>query len=132
MRSSPSASGRAGSPVSAVSMPAVTAGVGRPRASASSASRDRPSATASGGTGRANLVVHFAPSGDPASGAAPAPPARFVLGEVYRFDVVRTPQGMPAHGAPPGRRTGIVRLAPTATPVRCETVRTWSESRSSS
>jgi SnoaL-like domain len=44
-------------------------------------------------TVRANLVVHFAPSGDPAGGAAPAPPARFVLGEVYRFDVVRTPQG---------------------------------------
>jgi hypothetical protein len=41
---------------------------------------------------RANLMVHFA--SPPASeGPALAPPIRFVLGEVYRFDVVRTPEG---------------------------------------
>lgn len=41
---------------------------------------------------RANLVVHFAPPADP-HGSALAPPVQFSLGEVYRFDVVRTPQG---------------------------------------
>ena len=49
-------------------------------------------------TVRANLVVHFAsaPSdGDaaPAAAAAPAPPVRFTLGEIYHFDVVRTAEG---------------------------------------
>ena len=45
-----------------------------------------------GATVRANLVVHFA---TPAEGQKPvlAQPIQFVLGEVYRFDVVRTPQG---------------------------------------
>jgi hypothetical protein len=50
---------------------------------------------------RANLVVHFGPAdggGDgPASQggppAPPAPPLEFTLGEVYRFELVRTPQG---------------------------------------
>jgi SnoaL-like domain len=41
---------------------------------------------------RANLVVHFAPPADP-QGSALAPPPRFTLGEVYRFEVVRTRQG---------------------------------------
>jgi hypothetical protein len=41
-------------------------------------------------TVRANLVVHFsAPAGEPAL----APPLRFTLGEVYRFEAVRTPPG---------------------------------------
>jgi hypothetical protein len=41
---------------------------------------------------RANLVVHFA---SPAVGdnAAPAPRVCYTLGEVYRFDAVRTRQG---------------------------------------
>ncbi len=39
---------------------------------------------------RANLVVHFAPSPTEAVVAAPV---QFVLGEVYRFDVVRTAEG---------------------------------------
>ncbi len=41
---------------------------------------------------RANLVVHFAARGE-AGGTTPAPPVRFTLGEIYRFDVVRTPGG---------------------------------------
>ena len=43
-------------------------------------------------TVRANLVVHFAPVAD-ASEPPLAPATRFTLGAVYRFDVVRTPQG---------------------------------------
>jgi SnoaL-like domain len=41
---------------------------------------------------RANLMVHFA---HPADGDEPAlaPPNRFTLGEVYHFDVARTPKG---------------------------------------
>jgi hypothetical protein len=47
---------------------------------------------------RANLMVHFATAtatAQPADthGPALAPPIKFVLGEVYRFDVIRTPQG---------------------------------------
>ena len=41
---------------------------------------------------RANLVVHFAPAA-PATGPIPAPPVQFTLGEVYRFEVVRTAAG---------------------------------------
>jgi 3-phenylpropionate/cinnamic acid dioxygenase small subunit len=41
---------------------------------------------------RANLVVHFAPEPDDAP-ATLAVPVQFVLGEVYRFDVVRTAPG---------------------------------------
>jgi hypothetical protein len=41
---------------------------------------------------RANLLVHFARSAD-SQERAPAPPIRFTLGEVYRFDVVRTAPG---------------------------------------
>ena len=41
---------------------------------------------------RANLIVHFAsPAARDAS--LPAPPIAYALGEVYRFDVVRTSQG---------------------------------------
>lgn len=39
---------------------------------------------------RANLVVTFAEAG---AGEALAPPPEFTLGEVYRFEVVRTPDG---------------------------------------
>jgi hypothetical protein len=41
---------------------------------------------------RANLVVHFA---EPLADGRPglAPPIQFTLGEVYGFDVVRTPDG---------------------------------------
>jgi hypothetical protein len=39
---------------------------------------------------RANLVVHF---GATDRGAAPAPPVVYTLGEVYRFGLVRTPDG---------------------------------------
>jgi 3-phenylpropionate/cinnamic acid dioxygenase small subunit len=41
---------------------------------------------------RANLVVTFA---SPAhrDAALPAPPTKYTLGEIYRFDVVRTPEG---------------------------------------
>ncbi|HEV7720475.1 MAG TPA: nuclear transport factor 2 family protein [Iamia sp.] len=50
---------------------------------------------------RANLVVHFGPAGGGGDGPAsqggppapPAPPVEFTLGEVYRFELVRTPQG---------------------------------------
>jgi hypothetical protein len=54
---------------------------------------------------RANLVVHFGPAGgggsgslpespaSPASPAPPVPPVEFTLGEVYRFELVRTPEG---------------------------------------
>jgi 3-phenylpropionate/cinnamic acid dioxygenase small subunit len=45
---------------------------------------------------RANLVVHFA-SAVASEGAAPegtlAPPVQFILGEVYRFDALRTERG---------------------------------------
>jgi hypothetical protein len=43
---------------------------------------------------RANLVVHFGPL-SPAAGpdAPPVPPVVSTLGEVYRFDLVRTPDG---------------------------------------
>jgi hypothetical protein len=44
------------------------------------------------GTVRANLVVHFATSTDRV-GTALAPPPRLTLGQLYRFDVVRTRQG---------------------------------------
>lgn len=37
---------------------------------------------------RANLVVHFA-----ATEGAPVPPVAFSMGEVYRFDARRTPEG---------------------------------------
>lgn len=40
-------------------------------------------------TVRANLVVHFASLHNEAL----APPVQFTLGEVYRFDAVRTPEG---------------------------------------
>jgi len=43
-------------------------------------------------TVRANLVVHFAEPPDDGRPAL-APPIRFTLGEVYRFDVVRAPAG---------------------------------------
>jgi 3-phenylpropionate/cinnamic acid dioxygenase small subunit len=39
---------------------------------------------------RANLVVHFAGSADREE---LAPPVRFSLGEVYRFEAARTPEG---------------------------------------
>ena len=52
---------------------------------------------------RANLVVHFGPADGAAAGpVAPgpggpggplAPPVEFTLGEVYRFELVRTPGG---------------------------------------
>jgi hypothetical protein len=43
---------------------------------------------------RANLVVHFGPADGGSSGSGPiAPPLEFTLGEVYRFDLVRTPEG---------------------------------------
>jgi hypothetical protein len=61
---------------------------------------------------RANLVVHFAPPA-PAGGAVPAPPVQYTLGEVYRFEVVRTGSGWRfasiatepvwASGSPPAR-----------------------------
>ncbi len=41
---------------------------------------------------RANLVVHFAPPADTPESRL-APPVQFTLGEVYRFDVVRTSRG---------------------------------------
>jgi SnoaL-like domain len=41
---------------------------------------------------RANLVASFASPPDP-DDATPAPPVQYTVGEVYRFDVVRTPQG---------------------------------------
>jgi hypothetical protein len=41
---------------------------------------------------RANLVVHFAEPLDEGRPAL-APPLQFTLGEVYRFAVVRTPDG---------------------------------------
>jgi hypothetical protein len=41
---------------------------------------------------RANLMVHFAPPAA-ASESELAPPKQFTLGEVYRFDVVRAPEG---------------------------------------
>src|SRR5262245_59427786 len=41
---------------------------------------------------RANLVVHIAIPAD-ASDDTPAPPLRCSLGEIYRFDVVRTADG---------------------------------------
>jgi SnoaL-like domain len=40
---------------------------------------------------RANLVVPFASAGD--DRPAPAPPAHLALGEIYRFDAVRTAAG---------------------------------------
>jgi SnoaL-like domain len=43
-------------------------------------------------TVRANLLVHITTPGD-APTDAPAPPLRTTLGEVYRFEVVRTPDG---------------------------------------
>jgi len=45
---------------------------------------------------RANLVVHFGPAdggGSDSQGGSPAPPVAFTLGEVYRFELVRTPDG---------------------------------------
>jgi hypothetical protein len=43
---------------------------------------------------RANLVVHFAPQADVAQAEpALAPPIEVALGDVYRFDTVRTPEG---------------------------------------
>jgi hypothetical protein len=49
---------------------------------------------------RANLVVHFGPPDGatagpvaPGPGAPLAPPVEFTLGEVYRFELVRTPEG---------------------------------------
>jgi hypothetical protein len=43
---------------------------------------------------RANLVVHFGPAdGDGSQSGSPAPPVEFTLGEVYRFELVRTPEG---------------------------------------
>jgi hypothetical protein len=41
---------------------------------------------------RANLVVHIAIPG-PASYDVPAPPSRSSIGEIYRFELVRTPAG---------------------------------------
>ena len=46
---------------------------------------------------RANLVVYFGPpeGGPPAEGPGPVlpPPVDYTLGEVYHFDLVRTPDG---------------------------------------
>jgi hypothetical protein len=43
---------------------------------------------------RANLVVHFGPAdGGGSVPESPAPPVVFTLGEVYRFELVRTPEG---------------------------------------
>jgi SnoaL-like domain len=41
---------------------------------------------------RANLVAYFAPPAG-SDGPALAPPSQFTLGEVYRFEAVRTPEG---------------------------------------
>jgi hypothetical protein len=49
-----------------------------------------------GASARANLVVHFGPldgAEGPDGGSPLAPPVRFTLGEVYRFGLVRTPEG---------------------------------------
>jgi hypothetical protein len=43
-------------------------------------------------TARANLTVHVTVPADAPAGA-PAPPPRATLGEVYAFDLVRTPAG---------------------------------------
>jgi len=43
---------------------------------------------------RANLVVHFGPAGGGSTAAGTlAPPVELTLGEVYRFGLVRTPEG---------------------------------------
>lgn len=45
-------------------------------------------------TARANLVVHVTtPDGTPPTPTAPAPPPVASLGEVYRFELARTPTG---------------------------------------
>ena len=45
-------------------------------------------------TARANLVVHFGPlAGAPDPAVPPAPPVEYTTGEVYHFDLVRTPDG---------------------------------------
>ena len=41
---------------------------------------------------RANLVVNFAAPARPDE-SLPAPPRKYTLGEIYNFDVVRTPEG---------------------------------------
>lgn len=41
---------------------------------------------------RANLLVHFAALTD-TDAPTLAPPIQFTLGEIYRFDAVRTPEG---------------------------------------
>ncbi len=44
-------------------------------------------------TVRANLLVHITDRLDDIADGAPAPPPRCSIGEVYRFDVVRTTDG---------------------------------------
>lgn len=54
--------------------------------------RDGQAERAERAEARANLVVHFGPAGG-AEGAPLAPPVEFTLGEIYRFGLVRTPDG---------------------------------------